>query len=100
MEWLEHAEDGKMTRVVYKSRRFGPLFGSALGLGPQCGFSVISAELYSERKISVGAIIAVFIATSDEDAFSLYSEEVLENMKMGNIDKMIQKRADKCKVEQ
>jgi hypothetical protein len=38
------------------------MFGSV----PQCGFSVISAELFSERKISIGALIAVFIATSDE----------------------------------
>ena len=30
------------------------------------GFSVISTDLYSERRISIGALIAVYIATSDE----------------------------------
>lgn len=39
------------------------------------------------------------IATSDEDAFTQYSSEVLEEMKMGSIDELIRKRADKCKVE-
>ena len=53
-----------------------------------------------ESGTSIYVVERAVIATSDEDAFSLYSEEVLENMKMGNIDKMIQKRADKCKVEQ
>lgn len=39
------------------------------------------------------------IATNDDDAFSQYSEEVLEYMKMGSIDKMIKKKADKLTVE-
>lgn len=40
--------------------------GSAFGIVPQCGFSVLAADLYSRRQISVGALLAVFIATSDE----------------------------------
>lgn len=55
------------------------------------------------RVVQSGSYIYVVeravIATSDEDAFTQYSEEVLENMKMGSIDKMIKKRADKCTVE-
>ena len=43
-----------------------PLYGALLGCIPQCGFSVVSTDLYSKGAMSVGALIAVFIATSDE----------------------------------
>ena len=43
-----------------------PVFGSLLGCIPQCGFSVISTDLFGKGAISVGALIAVYIATSDE----------------------------------
>ena len=48
---------------------------------------------------SIYVVERAVIATSDEDAFSQYSEEVLEFMKMDNIDGIIRKRAEKCKVE-
>ena len=66
MEWLEHAEDGKMARFVHKSRRFGPLFGSALGLVPQCGFSGAIASMYATGAVTVGTLLAVLLTTSDE----------------------------------
>lgn len=66
MEWLEHAEDGKMARFVYKSRRFGPLFGSALGLVPQCGFSGAIASMYAAGAVTVGTLLSVLLTTSDE----------------------------------
>ena len=43
-----------------------PVIGSLIGCVPQCGFSVISTDLYSKSSLSIGALIAVYIATSDE----------------------------------
>ncbi len=46
------------------------LVGSSIGLVPQCGFSVVATDLYTKRKLSMGALVAIYIATSDE-AFPL-----------------------------
>ena len=43
-----------------------PVVGATLGCIPQCGFSIVSTDLFSKGTISVGALIAVYIATSDE----------------------------------
>ncbi len=50
--------------------KLAPLYGSALGVFPQCGFSVMSAKLYENNLIKAGTLLSVFIATSDE-AFAL-----------------------------
>ncbi len=44
----------------------GVLVGSATGLIPQCGFSVMAAKLYDKGFIALGTLIAIFISTSDE----------------------------------
>ena len=44
----------------------GPLIGSASGLVPQCGFSVMAAKLYEKRYITIGTLMAIFLSTSDE----------------------------------
>ncbi|MBQ7466940.1 MAG: arsenic efflux protein [Clostridia bacterium] len=46
--------------------KFSTLFAASFGLIPQCGFSVVATDLFSQRKIKVGALLAVYIATSDE----------------------------------
>jgi len=63
---IEIAE-GYITRKNITSKsRWSPVIAAGLGLIPQCGFSIISADLYSKRRITIGALLAVFIATSDE----------------------------------
>jgi len=65
IETVEHKAMDKV-RAVLAMKSFGIVGGAALGLFPQCGFSVAAANLYSERLISAGTVAAVFVATSDE----------------------------------
>lgn len=55
-------------------QKYGPLFGALLGLVPQCGFSVLAAILYVSHNITLGTMIAVLLATSDEAVPVLISE--------------------------
>lgn len=50
--------------------RFAPVFGGLAGAFPSCGVSVMAAKLYDGGLITVGTLLSVFIATSDE-AFSV-----------------------------
>lgn len=66
MEFLEHKAGDRLKAAVQKTGRAGPLAGGVLGLLPQCGFSAVAAGLYSGRVITLGTLLAVFLATSDE----------------------------------
>lgn len=66
MEWLEHKTGSRTQAVIRKAGRMGPLFGGVLGVFPQCGFSAAAANLYSGGLITAGALVAVFLSTSDE----------------------------------
>ena len=66
MEYLEHHAATKMRGAIEKCGALAPLAGGALGAIPQCGFSSAAASLYAGRTISLGALIAVFLSTSDE----------------------------------
>ena len=66
VEFVEHKASDKMRSLLSKSGRFGSVAGSALGAIPQCGFSVMAANLYYGRVITPGTLVAVFISTSDE----------------------------------
>lgn len=66
MEFIEHKASGNTIRFLERSGSFSPAVGAAAGLLPQCGFSVCAANLYTGRVISLGTLVAVFLATSDE----------------------------------
>lgn len=53
--------------------KLGPLIGAATGLIPQCGFSVMAAKLFEQKYITVGTLLAIFLATSDEAFIILLS---------------------------
>ena len=66
IELFEHKFSNKTKKMISKSGKMGPLFGSLLGLLPQCGFSVLGTNLYISRVISLGTLISIYLATSDE----------------------------------
>lgn len=72
IELLENKTDLKKANRF--GGRFGPLLGSATGLIPQCGFSVMAAKLYERRYITVGTLLAIFFSTSDEAFIILLSD--------------------------
>ena len=54
------------TNKLVKSNKVNPFTGSLVGLIPQCGVSVVCADLYIKEHLTLGTIVAVFIACSDE----------------------------------
>ena len=58
--------ESTFTSKLVKTNKLNPLSGSLIGLIPQCGISVISADLYLKEHLSMGTIVAIFIACSDE----------------------------------
>ena len=66
IEALEHYSGRLITKVMQKIGRAGPIVGAVVGCVPQCGFSVMAANLYAGGVISVGTLLAVLLATSDE----------------------------------
>ncbi len=76
MEYIEHKMGNKSKKIIKKSDKFGPFFGSVLGIFPQCGFSVSATNLYAARVITLGTLIAVYLSTSDEMLPIFISESV------------------------
>ena len=66
IEFLEHRRGEGMERWLARGGRWGFVPAAALGVVPQCGFSAMAANFYGSRVITLGTLMAVFIATSDE----------------------------------
>ena len=76
MEYIEHKTSKKARETIKKSGKFGPLIGALVGIVPQCGFSVSATNLYAARVITLGTLISVYLATSDEMLPILITEKV------------------------
>lgn len=66
MELLERSQKLNEGILHGYSRKAGPALGGILGAIPQCGISGAAATLFATGSISVGTMLAVFFATSDE----------------------------------
>lgn len=66
LEALEHYSGEFTNKVLVRVGAAGPIFGALAGCVPQCGFSVMAANLFAGGVLSPGTLLSVFIATSDE----------------------------------
>lgn len=66
IEYIEHKSSQKLEKALSTSGKYSKVVGAILGIIPQCGFSALAANLFSSRVITIGTVVAVFLATSDE----------------------------------
>ena len=66
LEYFSHTKQLDLISFLKISGPLGPLAGTLLGLIPECGMSVFVTSLFLTRKVSIGTLIATYLATSDE----------------------------------
>ena len=76
LEFIEHRLSKKNQKLLVKNQKCGPIVGGILGAFPQCGFSSMGASLYSNRVITKGTLVAIFLSTSDEMLPIMLGEKV------------------------
>ena len=76
LELIEHKLSKKSQKAISKYNKIGPAVGGVIGAFPQCGFSAMAANLYTNKVITMGTLIAIFLSTSDEMLPVMLSESV------------------------
>ncbi len=76
MEFIEHKASERIISFMKGSGKLGPLIGGTFGILPHCAFSAAASNLYTGRVISLGTLLAVFLATSDEMLPIMLSEGI------------------------
>lgn len=66
IEYIERRQGERIEKALAGGGHWGFVPGSLLGCVPQCGFSAMAANFYGSRVITLGTLLAVFLATSDE----------------------------------
>jgi hypothetical protein len=66
VEWLNHKYGDKLIVFFEKRERFMPFWAGLLAMLPGCNVAAAVALLYAKGLVSMGALIAAMIATSDE----------------------------------
>ena len=67
------------SKKIRLTGKFAPLIGVSISLIPQCGFAIVATDLYQKKHITIGTLIGVFLATSDEalPVFLSYPDKAL-----------------------
>lgn len=73
IEFLESNKRARDKTVKLLNGKCAPLVAGAVGIVPQCGFSVMATDLYLQNYLKTGTLIAFFVATSDEALPLLFS---------------------------
>ena len=66
IEYVETRHGERIEALLAGGGRWGFIPGALLGCVPQCGFSAIASNFYASRVVTLGTLMAVFLATSDE----------------------------------
>jgi len=66
VDYLNHKYGHRIQHVLEKSRGWTPLIAACFGLLPGCNVAVITAILFTEGIVTLGTLVAVIIAVSDE----------------------------------
>ncbi|MBP1635047.1 MAG: hypothetical protein H6Q10_1621 [Acidobacteria bacterium] len=66
LEYLSHREVPGMVARFRLAGPAGPLVGTILGIIPQCSMSVLVTSLFASGRVSLGTVLATYLATSDE----------------------------------
>jgi hypothetical protein len=66
LEYFSHTKQLDLISKLKISGPLGPLAGTLLGIIPQCGMSVFVTTMFLSRRVTLGTLIATYLATSDE----------------------------------
>ena len=66
IEYVETRHGERIEALLAGGGRWGAVPGALLGCVPQCGFSAVASNFYASRVITLGTLMAVYLATSDE----------------------------------
>ena len=66
LEYFSHTKQLDLISRLKISGPLGPLAGTLLGIIPQCGMSVFVTTLFLSRRVTLGTLVATYLATSDE----------------------------------
>lgn len=66
LEYFSHTKQIDLISRLKITGPLGPLAGTLLGIIPQCGMSVFVTTMFLSKRVTLGTLIATYLATSDE----------------------------------
>lgn len=74
--------ENRLSNYLIRHQKLAPMFGSLFGIIPQCGTSVMGADLYIKKYISIGTLVAIFLSCSDEAFIAILTSGIPSKMIM------------------